>query len=96
MKRALLSAADWKTARQAHAALAGALGLPEYYGCNLDALFDCLTDLPETQLSIEQCAQAAAQLGDAWTGLTAVLLDAARENPALQVSLFPGNVDFIN
>ena len=96
MKRGLLSAAGWQTARQAHEALAGALVFPDHYGYNLDALFDCLTDLPATQLSIEQCARASAQLGDAWTGLMTVLLDAAKENPDLQVSLFPGDVDFID
>ena len=30
-----------------HGALAGALGFPDWYGGNLDALFDCLTDLRE-------------------------------------------------
>ena len=29
----------------AHAYLAKTLRLPDYYGCNLDALHDCLTDL---------------------------------------------------
>lgn len=29
-------------------ALGRALQLPRWYGANLDALFDCLTDLPET------------------------------------------------
>lgn len=95
MKRVSLSATGWQTPRQAHEALAAALDFPAYYGHNLDALFDCLTELPPTQLSIEQCARASAQLGNFWAGLMAVLMDAARENPALQVSLFPGDVDFI-
>ena len=31
-----------------HAYLAKALRLPDYYGHNLDALHDCLTDLPNS------------------------------------------------
>jgi RNAse (barnase) inhibitor barstar len=33
--------------RDLHAALAAALGFPDWYGGNLDALWDCLTDLSE-------------------------------------------------
>lgn len=32
---------------QLHAALAEALSFPEWYGNNLDALYDCLTDLED-------------------------------------------------
>lgn len=94
MNEVSLSAETWQTPRQAHEALAQALAFPAYYGCNLDALADCLGDLSPTHLRIEQCARAAAQLGSAWAGIAAVLLDAA-ENQDFRVSLYPGNVDFI-
>lgn len=32
---------------QLHAALADALSFPDWYGKNLDALYDCLTDLDD-------------------------------------------------
>ena len=33
------------TPARAHRIIAGALDFPDYYGNNLDALYDCLTDL---------------------------------------------------
>ena len=38
--------------REAHAYLAEALDLPEYYGRNLDALFDCLTEMGDCTLTL--------------------------------------------
>ena len=36
-----------------HEYLKKALNFPEYYGKNLDALYDCLTDLDETVIEIK-------------------------------------------
>ena len=58
MKKITLSAAAWKTPADAHQALKEALGFPEYYGHNLDALHDCLTDMTDTCVIIEECAKA--------------------------------------
>lgn len=90
MKRIELSAALWKDPRTAHSALAAALGFPAYYGHNLDALYECLTDLPQTQLTIEDCAQAAEQMPEKWPGFLAVFQDAAKDNAALEITLLPG------
>lgn len=35
---------------QAHAYLKEVLALPEYYGNNLDALYDCLTEMKELEI----------------------------------------------
>lgn len=94
MKCVQLSAARWETPRAAHEALAGALGFPAHYGHNLDALHDCLTELGETRLVIEHCARAAAFMPEKWPGFLSVFLDAAEENPALQIRLLPGNGDY--
>ena len=93
MKRVQLSAASWKNEQDAHEALAGALCFPDYYGRNLDALHDCLTDLTDTQLVIEDCAQAARRI-EKWAGFLAVFFDSAAENPRLQIRLLPGNGDY--
>ena len=45
-----LDAAKMTERTQAHCYLKEALSLPDYYGGNLDALYDCLTDLGETEI----------------------------------------------
>ncbi len=71
-----------------HNYLHQALELPEYYGMNLDALHDCLTEIGEpTEITVPQKVEDEAYLG--WYGkqLLAVLQDAAEENEALQVKI---------
>jgi RNAse (barnase) inhibitor barstar len=38
-----------RTRKAALLAIGKVFGFPRWYGANLDALYDCLTDLPETQ-----------------------------------------------
>ena len=95
MNRVQLSAKEWRTEQDAHAALARALSFPHYYGHNLDALHDCLTELGDTQLVIEDCAAANARL-EKWPGFLAVFFDSAAENPRLSIRLLPGNGDYGN
>ena len=42
-----LDASSYSTPRDLHAALKSMMALPDYYGMNADALYDCLSDLPE-------------------------------------------------
>lgn len=95
MKNVICSAADWMTPQDAHRALKEALGFPDYYGHNLDALHDCLTDLYDVQLIIEECAVAARNMPEKWPGFLAVFFDAASENEHLKIRLMPGSGDYI-
>lgn len=71
-----------------HNYLRSALALPVYYGANLDALYDCLTELDAaTELVVPKAIVDEAHLG--WYGeqLLQVLQDAAEENEALTVTI---------
>ena len=71
-----------------HKYLHTALALPEYYGANLDAFYDCLTEIAEpTELVVPQKVAAEAYLG--WYGqqFLQVLQDAAAANDALTITL---------
>lgn len=73
---------------QLHATLARELRFPDWYGGNLDALYDCLTDLREpTALQIVHQEALWERLGPETHGLLRVLRDAAKENPELYVEL---------
>lgn len=71
-----------------HKYLRSVLALPVYYGANLDALYDCLTEIVEpTQIIVPANVTDNEKLG--WYGeqLLQVLRDAAEENENLQVTV---------
>ena len=71
-----------------HRTLAAALALPEWYGGNLDALFDCLTDLREdAELHILHPAALEGALGPYAGRFLRVLRAAEEENPRLTVQV---------
>ncbi len=62
-----------------HDILARELDFPAYYGRNLDALHDCLTEISaDTAIILANAPKADVRL-------IAVLRDAAEENPRLRV-----------
>ena len=72
----------------AHSHLADQLDLPTYYGRNLDALYDVLTDIGEdTQIILEDPAAVIENLGKYGEALLATMQEAAEENPRLIVTL---------
>ena len=69
-----------------HQTLAAGLWLPDWYGGNLDALHDCLTDITEpTELVIRGGAALETALGGYCKALRRVLADCAAENGAFSV-----------
>lgn len=95
MKKITLSAAGWKTPKDVHQALREALSFPEYYGNNLDALHDCLTDMVDVCIVIEECAKASEQLPEYWGKLLMVFLDSCKENDKLDIQLVQGSGDYV-
>lgn len=72
----------------AHTHLAERLELPTYYGRNLDALYDVLTEIgEETEIILTDPAAVAEQMGKYGEALLATLQEAAEENPRLIVTL---------
>ena len=71
-----------------HAYLKEKLALPEYYGKNLDALYDVLTERGEqTDLVLKNWRALSEQLGGYGISLLETLRQASEENPHLEVTL---------
>jgi ribonuclease inhibitor len=70
------------TAKDLHILLAQKLSLPDWFGHNLDALYDCLTDLPEpTHLILQNWKESASFA----SGFAGVFDDAQADNPDFTV-----------
>lgn len=88
MREAVLDGARTHSREDLHTALAGALPLPEWYGRNLDALLDCLTDLGEdVTLRVANWEALAEALGAYASALLCVLRRAEAENARFQLKV---------
>ena len=86
-----IDALELETMEDVHARFLQALNLPAYYGRNLDALYDCLTDLTgETVLRLLHPAALEDRLGPRGRALRALLRRAAGENPRFTLLEEPG------
>ena len=78
-----LDAAKLRERLPAHDYLKEALALPDYYGKNLDALYDCLTELDETEIRFVNLGEA----GDSYfSRILSVFQEARDQNPRLHLS----------
>ena len=72
----------------AHSHLAERLELPTWYGRNLDALYDVLTEISDdTEIVLENPAAVAEQLGKYGEALLSTMQEAAESNPHLTITL---------
>ena len=88
MRKIILDIEKMRSLPMLHKYLHTALALPEYYGANLDALHDCLTEIVEpTELVVPKKVADEAYLG--WYGeqFLQMLQDAAAANEALKITL---------
>ncbi len=88
MKNVTLDCTQITTKEQLHGLLARELAFPEWYGNNLDALHDCLTEIgEETRLILSAWKALQENLGDYAARLVYVLHCSSEENPKFQVEL---------
>ena len=71
---------------QAHQYLAHMLDFPDYYGQNLDALYDCLTELGDCTIVLDGGAEIP-QSGGYGEKVLQVLEEAAQANPRLRLEI---------
>ena len=86
VKKVVLDCEKLIQRKQAHLYLAEMLGFPDYYGKNLDALYDCLTELGECVIVLngEDILRGAEGYG---VKVLKVLREAANVNPGLKLEL---------
>lgn len=78
-----INCAEIHSREEFHRILSQVLHFPEWYGNNLDALYDCLTDIREqTHLYLENWDA----LSPAFRGFRAVFDDAEQENLSLIIT----------
>ena len=88
MVEIILNGAQLQTRRAIHECLSAQMVFPEYYGYNLDALYDVLTDINQETLIRLFDSQVLAENMGRYAGLLIKLLtEAAKENPLLTVEI---------
>jgi len=86
MTEVILSGFEITSKGALHTHLALELDLPEWYGRNLDALYDCLTDLKnDVRIILPDFPILEEQLGRYAQALLSTLKDAAAENPHIHI-----------
>lgn len=75
----ILDARHMDTKKRAHGYLKEKMNFPEYYGENLDALYECLCELTDTELFITHSCEA----GGYYLKTEKVLKKAAEDNNEL-------------
>lgn len=81
MKEIILQGYMLVEPEKAHTYLAEELDFPDYYGRNLDALYDCLTDLRDVRIKIDVNGNEYEYL----TRILQVFEDAAEDNEDIAV-----------
>lgn len=86
MQKRRLNGLFMTTKERAHRHIKRRLHLPDYYGCNLDALCDCLGEIGEpTEITLRYAAYMRRHLGEYGVRLISMLIACTGENPQLQV-----------
>lgn len=85
-KRYVLDGSKMNSLKNVHTVLKESLELPHYYGCNLDALYDCLTDM-DAEIIMIHSSMMEAFFGAYYNKLLGVFEKAQKENPLLDFKI---------
>ncbi len=86
MKEITINLAPVSDKKELHALLSKALAFPEWYGGNLDALYDCLTGVfEETEITIINFGSLEERLGQYALSFRKVMSKADEDNERVNV-----------
>ncbi|MCI8613616.1 MAG: barstar family protein [Lachnospiraceae bacterium] len=89
MRICIIDGNEIETRDMLHDILSKALDFPEWYGRNLDALYDCLTDAgEETDLQFWNQDALESHLGSYAKALVKVVRAAAKENAGIRLEFY--------
>lgn len=92
MKEIQLNGAKMFDKASTHAYLKRKLALPDYYGENLDALWDCLsTDMELKKITIYKSQTIIENLGPYGEALITLFQEVSEENDCIQVEIESDN-----
>ncbi len=87
MKTIILNGLDIISMSDIHNIFSEELDFPEYYGRNLDALYDCLSEVTEeVEIVIEEREELSENLGISFDRLCNLLVDISEEYDNISVS----------
>ncbi|MEN6320263.1 MAG: barstar family protein [Syntrophaceae bacterium] len=89
MKKVVFDSSHVETITQLHTELARMLDFPDYYGANLDALYDCLSGEIELPLTLiwKNYHMTKTKLGKDADKVLKVMKDFAREDPDFTIKV---------
>ena len=88
MKIVRINGVDFDTEREVHDYLSEELGFPSYYGNNLSALYDCLTELSDdTRIILDISETEDDDMIDYLQRMAEVISDAVDESDYLELEL---------
>jgi len=91
MKTLIIDGREELSRAELHEKIASALDFPEYYGKNLDALYDCLTDMAdETEIEIVDFEAFSECHGKYANRLVRVILEACEGKEKLHIKFKDG------
>ena len=90
MRKITIDGEVLKTRNSIHQHLKTDLGFPDYYGMNLDALYDVLiTEERETEIRIANEDKLTSNIGEYWNRLSDTLTDISLQNKKITISMVP-------